>query len=307
VEVRLFITVILTLLFPVVAFGVLPQDCLEVALMIVEVKPIARSEQLALPVEHPIAGKVWSKAQDFSRLEPGVYVYLVDETGRIAFSHRAPMDIASDERYLVTHRSLLALLNQGATKPFQIKAAGEFHVMPDGQVMRVTNQAGTFPGDSTHLALGWLALKEAGLKVGANTEAVDYSVKGGATGNHIRPETDARMRLKIEKDPELKTLVGRLYRLQRKLASEIPSLKTPGDYDRQKFSRWIEEQGTVQELWDVPNYFTCVSEPRDGAVDVIRRFEGHPINGDRTKMNKMVSSLERIVARFLRENSKSRN
>jgi len=101
--------------------------------------------------EYRVAGDILNPLEPFPPLEDGFYVFIRDQKGNITFKHRVP-SLEAHVPILVTHRSLYERLKTayppGETP--EIVAAGQFYIL-NGLVFRITNEAGTFWGQSSHL------------------------------------------------------------------------------------------------------------------------------------------------------------
>lgn len=242
--------------------------------------PIPRNyERQPRATELDIVGRIVESPDDFKNLKPGVYVYLIDDAGNTAISHRVPSDVAKDGKFIAAHPGLLKLLETARGGAVQVLGAGEFHVMPNGQVRRITNQANTFHGNTNHLRYSIAHLEAEGLKVEKNTEVWDYSVPDPARRDpHLIAEDDGKVRLMIAADPRLKKVEAALNRAQLLLLAEDPDSTSIGAFDIVKVTNWLMSDKCNLSEVDKALTVSAIAMPNNpdhGAILAVDRLLAH--------------------------------
>ncbi len=218
------------------------------------------ANKTSLPQEYDAVGRFWGNKADFSSLQDGEYVYLINTNNELIFSTRVPnLDINPDQpgtKFLATHRGLYKRL-ENLGKNQEIVAAVEFKIS-NGRVSIFNNKSGTFRGNSSHLQHAENVFFKRGLPIEVETVRVDVSTQV-AVKAHFSELERAEKFLKFAKTDDykkMKLLSEKMYKLS-------PSSSPPGTIDA---NRIYELTSQAIEKFD-PNF------PVSGTVSLSREVQ----------------------------------
>lgn len=98
------------------------------------------------------------------------YVFLITSTGDVALSPKFLLEERGDSQTgLVTHKSLLTLLQQQLGSSVEILGSGEFEIL-NGQTRWISNRSGNFRGNESNFRFSLHKLLSLGLPLRAHTE-----------------------------------------------------------------------------------------------------------------------------------------
>lgn len=169
-------------------------------------------------------------------LPDGTYTYVVDTNRELAVIPRSldpgiqafPDPLTSRGNFLGSHEGLVRYLeakaNATAEGPFiktELLSAGEL-VVRNKRVIAVTNGAGTFHNDLSHLEFGAAELKAAGLPISARTEYLDYST-GILMDPHVKAVTQIRTEIAALRNPKFVVLLSDMRKLMLSIDRGFPN------------------------------------------------------------------------------------
>jgi hypothetical protein len=155
-----------------------------------------------------------SKRADLERFEDGFYLYLIDDTYRVAIMDRVA--IAKDGRlfdqnaFVGTHDGIHIAMDRPT-----VLAAGEFSVRGD-KVIMISNGSGRFRGHTENLDFAMKLLSKLGLKLTSETSVLDYS-KTKISDPHETVSKQVELEIRIRQDPKKQALRMRTREVMRKL------------------------------------------------------------------------------------------
>lgn len=142
-----------------------------------------------------------------SNLEDGIYVWGVDQKGRIAVLNRNMDPGANGEasQFLGSHSGLMRVLRSGSgNQSANFVSTGEI-VRRNGRTMVVDNASGTYPGGPDNLDYGVRRLRAVGLEIDTRTQIQDLS-KSKTYDPHDAAYLQVPIEIRVNRDAKLKAL-----------------------------------------------------------------------------------------------------
>lgn len=253
---------------------------------------IARSASVAADFELAAAGQSARGGQALAHLTDGLYVYLVDDRGRVFYSIETPFigEEFARGHHFASHRSLSNEYARLTGNLPRVRAAGEFHVV-NGRVSEVNNRASTYPAGEQNLKYASSRLGAYGLRVEPKTAMVDYSSQfEKSVQRHVDNRKKSELTARYGDTPEFKMIAD----LYRRLAERYPDPNTPGFMNESMISNrlgfLIREAGKERDLLMV-EYFIVSHLQRDGIPLIVHRY--YAASGDaRWDLKGAVEALE---------------
>ena len=157
-------------------------------------------------------------AEALANLDDGIYVWGVDQNGRIAVLNRN-MEPGSEQnvsQFLGSHSGLMRVLQSSPQKePARFVATGEI-VRRNGRTMLVDNASGTYPGRAENLDFGVRKLRAAGLEIDSRTLIQDLS-ESKVYDPHHAAYVQVPIEIRVGRDPKLRAFHDETKRVMTKV------------------------------------------------------------------------------------------
>ena len=174
-------------------------------------------------------GTILKRGESFPRLKDGPHVFILDQNQNLVLAERFP-DF-DEVNPVVTHRSLLRMLESSLGTEARLIALGEIHVN-HGLITSVNNKAGTAFLPNEYLPEMVEVLRERGLPILPETRIVPFNeVKSGHDSEHIA----AGFRNQVERDPQMRALNQKLTEFRARVFKRFPSSDGAGLVDWKAF------------------------------------------------------------------------
>jgi hypothetical protein len=174
-------------------------------------------------------GTILKRGEPFPKLKDGPHVFILDQNQNLVLAERFP-DF-DEVNPVVTHRSLLRMLESSLGTEARLIALGEIHVN-HGLITSVNNKAGTAFLPNEYLPEMVEVLRERGLAILPETRIVPFNeVKPGHDSEHLA----AGFRNQVERDPQMKALNQKLTEFRARAFERFPSREGAGLVDWRAF------------------------------------------------------------------------